>query len=279
MIRLDSIPADIQSSYNRLRSILRSYRSLVIAYSGGVDSALLAYVARDALEDKMIAVLAVSPSLPKREEALALEFLEAHDIPNACVKTDELAVTGYHVNGPDRCYFCKDELFKRLAQFAGERGFRSVAHGANVDDMSDYRPGSKAADQYKVAAPFVEAGFTKDMIRRTASALGLALWDKPSAPCLASRIPYHMSVTAEKLAQIEQAENVLKDAGFPVCRVRHHGDIARIEVPADDLPRLVEGAALQELSRRIKQAGFRYVTVDMDGFRSGRLNEPLDEAG
>jgi uncharacterized protein len=277
MIRLDTIPADIQPFYSRLRSLLQSYRSLVIAYSGGVDSALLAFVAKDALKDRMIAVLAISPSLAEREEAHALEFLEKHDIPHACVKTDELAVSGYHVNGPDRCYFCKDELFKKLAQFAGERGFRRVAHGANVDDMSDYRPGSKAADEYNVAAPFVDAGFTKNMIRRTASALGLALWDKPAAPCLASRIPYHMSVTAEKLAQIEQAENALKDMGFPVCRVRHHGDIARIEVPAGDLTRLFEGDALSVLSRRIKQAGFRYVTVDADGFRSGRLNESLDE--
>jgi uncharacterized protein len=279
MIQLESIPVDIRPAYNKLLAILQSCRSLVIAYSGGVDSALLAYVAKDVLKDRMIAVLAVSPSLAKREEAQALEFLERHDIPHACVRTDELAISGYHANGPDRCYFCKDELFKKLNKFADERDFRCVAHGANVDDMSDYRPGSKAADEYNVSAPLAEAGFTKDMIRRTASALGLVLWDKPSSPCLASRIPYHMPVTEEKLTQIEQAENALKDMGFPVCRVRHHGDIARIEVPADDLPRLFEGDVLEALSRRIRRAGFRYVTVDLDGFRSGRLNEPLDEAG
>ncbi len=279
MIRLESIPADVRPSYEKLRAVLQSYRSLVIAYSGGVDSAFLAFVAKDALDDRMIAVLGISPSLPKREEAQALEFLEQHGIPHACVKTDELEISGYHANGPDRCYFCKGELFKKLEEFAGERGFQRIAHGANVDDMSDYRPGSKAASENNVSAPLVEAGFTKDMIRRAASALGLVLWDKPSAPCLASRIPYHMSVTAEKLSQIEAAENALKDMGFPVCRVRHHGDIARIEVPANDLPRLFGGDVLEALSRLIKRAGFRYVTVDVDGFRSGRLNEKLNETG
>ena len=278
MIQLESIPADVQPAYNKLCNILQSYQSLVIAYSGGVDSAFLSFIASESLKDQMIAVLGISPSLPKREEKLALEFLEEHVIPHACVKTDELDVSGYHVNGPDRCYFCKGELFKKLEHFADERGFKRIAHGANVDDTSDYRPGSKAADENNVAAPLIDAGFTKDMIRRTASALGLVLWDKPSAPCLASRIPYHMSVTAEKLAQIEQAENALKDIGFPICRVRHHGSIARIEVPAHELPRLIEGGILREVSGRIKQAGFTYVTVDVEGFRSGSLNEPLDEA-
>jgi len=279
MIRFETIPADVQPALSKLHQILQSYRSLVVAYSGGVDSAFLAFVARDALGDDMIAVLGISPSLSKREERQALEFLVRHHIPHACVNTEELEIAGYHANGPDRCYFCKSELFGKLETFAAERGFRRIAHGANTDDASDHRPGSRAADENNVAAPLVEAGFTKDMIRSAASALGLAVWDKPSAPCLASRIPYHMSVTAEKMLQIERAENALKDFGFSVCRVRHHGDIARIEVPAEDLPRLFEGDSLRELRERIKEAGFRYVTVDLDGFRSGRLNERLDETG
>jgi uncharacterized protein len=278
MIQLESIPADIQPYYHKLCNILKSYESLVIAYSGGVDSAFLAFVAKDALEDRMIAVLGISPSLAKREEAQALEFLEQYDIPHTCVQTDELDISGYHVNGPDRCYYCKGELFNKLEHFAEEQDYKRIAHGANVDDKADYRPGSKAAAENNVAAPLIDAGFTKDMIRRTASALGLVLWDKPSAPCLASRIPYHMSVTTDKLAQIEQAENALKDMGFPICRVRHHGDIARIEIPEQDLPRLFDKDALIKLNGRIKQAGFKYVTVDMEGFRSGRLNDPLQEA-
>ncbi len=276
MVRLETLPQEIKPAYEKLREILRSYDSLVVAYSGGLDSGFLSFAARDALEDRMISVLGLSNSLAKSEEEGAMEFLRQNRIPYACIETNELEMAEYRANSPDRCYYCKDELFAKLEKFAEEKGYSRIAHGASVDDQSDYRPGTRAAHERNIVAPLVEAGFTKAMIRRAAEALGLSIWNKPAAPCLASRVPYYTPVTSEKLMQIEEAERALKEMGFTTCRVRHHGDVARIEVPWEDRVRLFEKEIWRTVAERVKRAGFQYVAVDLEGFRSGSLNEQLE---
>ena len=217
----NTLPPELALPYERLKSVLRGYGPMVVAYSGGVDSAFLAYAAREALGDDMVCVIAVSPSLGEREYRDALAFLSRHRIPCEQISTRETEDERYRANGPDRCYYCKGELFDAIGRTGSLRRFRRVAYGANVDDASDHRPGARAASEFDVVAPLSEVGYSKKLIRDTARELGLEVWDKPAAPCLASRVPYFSEVTLEKLRQIEHAESVLKEAGFRVCRVRH----------------------------------------------------------
>jgi uncharacterized protein len=267
---------DAERDHARLRSALARYESLVIAYSGGVDSGLLAYVASRALgAERAIAVIACSPSLAEREREAALEFLARHHIPYRAVETNELADERYRRNSPDRCYFCKHELFATLWNVARERGFSHVAYGANLDDEGDHRPGAIAARDHGAVAPLVDARLTKPMIRNMAAALGLSLWDKPASPCLASRVPYFQEVTRQKLAQIEMAEALLKDFGFAVCRVRHHGTRARIEIPLGDHDRIRAENVWTSVVKGLAAAGFDEVSLESDGFRSGRLNDAI----
>lgn len=270
------VPAELEVHYAKLRDVVESYGSMVVAYSGGVDSGLLAWVAHDVLGGRRaLPVIAVSPSLPQREKHAALDFLLRHGIPWEEVATGEMADENYVKNNSDRCYFCKSELFVRLNRLAQSRGYACIAYGANVDDLGDYRPGALAAREQRVVSPLVEAGLTKRRVRALARVLGLSLWDKPAAPCLASRIPYFNQVTGHKLEQIERSENILKDLGFEVCRVRHHGETARIEVPRDEHERLLRDDNWARVVTELERIGFRRVTLHGDGFRSGRLNQSL----
>ncbi len=270
------LPQDLMTHYRRLEAILQKHKPMIVAFSGGVDSGLLAYIARKVLAADMKCLIAISPSLAKSEEKEAIAFLERHDIPFGRLYTKEMEDDRYRANTSERCYYCKSVLFSTIQRAVDSTGFPWVAYGANVDDLSDFRPGARAASEKKVIAPLAEAGFTKELIRETAKALGLGLWDKPAAPCLASRIPYDSKVTEEKLKQIEKAEAVLKEEGFPVCRVRHHGELARIEIPAGDHARVNEPAVWTGIVAGIKGAGFLRVELEPDGFRSGRLNDVLD---
>jgi uncharacterized protein len=256
-----------------LRESLRAVPSLVVAYSGGVDSAYLAWVAGGELGPNALAVTADSPSYPERHRAMAVGIARDFGLQHEIIRTDELDTPEYRANAPDRCYYCKHELYTKLTSLAGSRGFARVADGSNADDRGDYRPGRRAAKEFGVWSPLDEAGLSKDDIRALSHEAGLPTWDEPASACLSSRIPYHSEVTNEKLRTIEQAEDALRALGFRVVRVRHHGDVARVELGRDEMPRALDVAA--EIQRDLRALGFRYVTLDLGGYRLGSLNEGL----
>lgn len=262
------------SNLQALEAIIARHGPMTVAFSGGVDSALLAFVASRVHGKDMICAIGFSPSLAAAEAHDAIRFLETHGIPFATVETHEMEDPRYRANAPDRCFFCKDELFSRIAADPECRRFPVIAYGANSDDAFDHRPGATAADTHGVVAPLAEAGLAKDAIRRLAHAYGLDVWDKPAAPCLASRIPYASEVNDRKLRQVEEAEAVLKANGFRICRVRHFGETARVEVPLTDHTRA--RGLWKALDRAIRDVGFDVVELDAEGFRSGRLNDAVD---
>ena len=258
-----------------LRDRLRSRGRLLVAYSGGVDSAFLAWSAHQELGHDMLAVLADSPSLARSQLHDAVAFADEQGIPLTIINTNEMERPEYLRNDAARCYHCKDELFIAMEAYRQRRGFDAIAYGVNMDDLGDYRPGQKAARLHQVAAPLLEAGLTKDDIRQLASQAGLRVWDKPASACLSSRIEYGRPVTRETLSAVEQGEDALRQLGFHQVRVRHHGEIVRIEIAREELSRAMTLEMAAEFTRIFKALGFSYVTLDLEGFRSGSMNALL----
>ncbi len=268
-------PVDLQQKSSLLHNTLRDLGSVLVAYSGGTDSAYLAYAAHQVLSGKMLAVIADSASLPRKELAAAVRFAEEQAIPLLILKTGELANPDYARNDAQRCFHCKDELFARMEQKRAELGFSTIAYGMNLDDQGEFRPGQQAAALHRANAPLVTAQLTKGEIRQLAREAGLALAEKPASACLSSRIEYGRPVTAENLLQVEQAEDALHELGFPQVRVRHHGDLARIEIARADLPQAFSLPTLDRITAALKSLGFKYVTLDTQGYRSGSMNDVL----
>ncbi len=266
---------DLQAKSALLHETLGSLGPLLVAYSGGTDSAFLAYMAHRALGEQMIAVIADSPSLPRKELAAALEFAGRHGIPTQVLRTAELENPDYLRNDAQRCFHCKDELFTQMEAKRQQLGFAHLAYGMNLDDRGEFRPGQQAAALHNALAPLVTAQLTKREIRELARELGLTLADKPASACLSSRVEYGRPVTAENLLQIEQAEEALHALGFPQVRVRHHGNLARIEIAREDLPSALTLAMLDRITLALRPAGFLYVTLDTQGYRSGSMNDVL----
>jgi uncharacterized protein len=262
-----------------LRQLLGSYESCLVAYSGGVDSAFLAYMAAEVLGMRALAVIADSPSLPRRELDEAVELATRFGIPLRVVRTAEFENPEYLANPVNRCYFCKQELFTRLVPLAKSEGFAVIAYGENASDLGDFRPGTRAAVEHKVHAPLKEVGLTKAEVRELSALQGLPTADKPEMACLSSRVPYGEGVHAKKLRMIEVAEEFLRDQGFRNVRVRHHelksGDLARIEIGADELPRLVGNGLAARTADALRGAGYLHVTLDLRGYRRGSANEVL----
>jgi uncharacterized protein len=280
----DGVEADLQEKAHRLQDLLASCDSLLVAFSGGADSAYLAWVATSVLGPSVLCVTADSPSYPDHHRQLARRIAREFGLRHEIIHTSELDRPEYRANPTNRCYFCKHELYTALSAIAVERGFAVIADGSNADDRGDYRPGRQAAREFRVRSPLDETGLTKDEIRELSHRAGLPTWDEPASACLSSRIPYHSEVTPEKLRTIERAEDAVRALGFRVCRVRHHdlgapdergtiAALARLEIGRDELSRALEPEIRERIVRELRAIGYQHVTIDLQGYRMGSLNE------
>jgi uncharacterized protein len=263
---------EIETKERRLLEQLGQVPSLVVAYSGGVDSAYLAYAAHQALGERMLAVTALSASYSERDRQEAQAVVARFKLPHEFITTDELSNPAYRANNPDRCYFCKDELFDKLDELVAQRGFAAVAYGVNVDDQGDWRPGQRAAREHKVLTPLLDAGLTKADIRELARRADVPVWNRPASACLSSRIAYGIEVTPERLATVEKGEEALRALGFRQFRVRYHDRLVRIEIAPEELPRALDPPMARRFVEIFKPLGFTYVTLDLEGYRTGSLN-------
>lgn len=264
----------IEAQEARLRAIFRELGSCVVAFSGGVDSALVLHVAVQELGERAVGITARSESLAEREYDAALAFAGAAGARHEVIETRELHDPNYAANPVDRCYYCKRELYGKLAEIAAERGFAAIVDGYNRDDEGDWRPGRTAAREFAVRSPLYEAGLRKADVRELARKLGLEVWDKPALACLSSRFPYGTAITLELLRQVDRAEQAVHDAGLRACRVRHHGEVARIEVPPEDIVAAADPDRRRRIVEGVRAAGYRYVALDLGGYVSGGLNPP-----
>ncbi len=262
----------LEEKQRKLEGSLRAVDSLLVAYSGGVDSSYLAFAAHRVLGAKMLAVTALSPSYSESDRLQASEIVRRFGIPHEFVRTEEVQNPAYRANNPDRCYFCKDELFSKLDALVQERKFSAVAYGMNVEDQGDWRPGQRAAHEHRVLAPLFEAGLKKVEIRELARQAELPVWDRPASACLSSRIAYGVEVTPERLSVVEKGEEALRSMGFRQFRVRHHDEIVRIEISPEELPRALRPETAKKFVEIFKSLGFKFVTLDLEGYRQGSLN-------
>ena len=262
----------LEEKQRKLEGSLRAVDSLLVAYSGGVDSSYLAFAAHRVLGAKMLAVTALSPSYSESDRLQAAEIVRRFGIPHEFVRTEEVQNPAYRANNPDRCYFCKDELFSKLDALVQERKFSAVAYGMNVEDQGDWRPGQRAAHEHRVLAPLFEAGLKKVESRELARQAELPVWDRPASACLSARIAYGVEVTPERLSVVEKGEEALRSMGFRQFRVRHHDDMVRIEISPEELPRALRGETAKKFVEIFKSLGFKFVTLDLEGYRQGSLN-------